>query len=139
MKTSFSLLVLCALIGCDHLTQSQSNSPGLQVTLAKCETQGPASKIQADTSKAGELIHRSSDSISFRIKASLLCVAQYAFSTAIVSPDTLTLKAIDIGDTRSKCVCEKEMTIEIKAMNNENFSGIIAVKFSSQIYSLLPN
>lgn len=123
-------------MACDHSTQSPSNSPGLRVSLAKCQSLGAVPKSQAAAPKEGNLIFSSPDSISFLINAILNCEAQYSFSAVVAEPDTLSMEAVAVGDSRSKCVCEKDMTIEFKAMNGENFSGIKTVKFASLIYVL---
>jgi hypothetical protein len=136
MKKSLALGVLCVLMGCDSTTETPGNSPGLQITLAKCQSPGAVPKIQADLPKEGKLNFNSVDSISFSIMAVLNCEAQHSFSAAIIAPDTLSMEVIDVGDTRSKCVCEKEISAHYKSMSGENFKNIEFVKFADQVYHL---
>ncbi|HLP42914.1 MAG TPA: hypothetical protein VK465_15500, partial [Fibrobacteria bacterium] len=136
MKKSVALACLYLLMGCESSTQSPGNSPGLQVTLAKCQSQGAVQKIRGDISKRGKLIFTSSDSINFSIKAMLNCEAQYSFTASVIAPETLSMEAVDVGESRARCMCEKELLAQGKAMAGEDLSGIKFVKFATEVYEL---
>lgn len=137
MKKAMALCALCVVLGCDASTQSQGNSPGLEIGLAGCQAKEAASEIRAVGPKEAKVEFLAPDSIAFTFTTVLNCGARYAFSAAVIAPDTLALESRDIGDSRSKCVCEKSVSARYKARPGEDLAGIKSLRFDSQVYPLV--
>ncbi len=134
-----SLLAVCAVlsfIACEKSTETPANSPGLRVTLGSCDGKA-ALKSAVDSALTGTVHFQSRDSLSVTLPVILNCQASYAFDALYRAPDTLAFEARDVGDSRSKCVCDKDVTFEYKATGGENLATVTIAKFDAQVFHLV--
>lgn len=132
---ALALPMVFLLSACDSGVDGPVNSPGLSVA------SGPCDKNLAKTaSQAGELIHADKDSISFTFEATLNCDVSYAYHSALLDKSTLslTVEAVDPGDSRARCVCSRALTVSAKAMSGEDYSSVKTLVFYADTIDLIP-
>lgn len=130
------IITVAAVFACDQASDAPANSPGLSVALGECMNHG-AAKASADSVLTGRIHFQSRDSIQVALLVVLNCQATYAFEVAYRAPDTLAFEARDVGDSRSKCVCEKDVTLEYKSSGKEDLETVQVAKFETIIFSLV--
>lgn len=136
IKRILAICALAAFIACEKATDVPANSSGLRVTVGSCDGKVLA-KGSVDSTLLGTVHFQSRDSLSVTLPVVLLCVATYEFSAAYLAPDTLAFEAKDVGETRSRCGCNKEVTFEYNAGSGENLTSVKVAKFESQVFSLV--
>jgi hypothetical protein len=111
------------LAACESSTGPTSN---VQYSLSEC--MNDAAKAGAGEAGAvqGQLLFKSKDSLSLAIPMVLLCKGDFSIVASIASPETVSIAVAypENGD-RSKCVCEKNVTIGYRSPS----AGLESVRF----------
>lgn len=133
MKIQILFVFLALLMACNNGTDSSTNTPGLTVV------SGPCAKVLAKSAaKQGILTYAEKDSIGFIFNATLNCGATYAYHSALIDSRTLSLSAEDVGDTRARCVCARDLTVNLKSMYSEDYSSVHTLVFYTDTIELVP-
>ena len=133
MKRCLLMLPLLFLLGCDTGPERNSN---VAFSLSQCQQNGVGKAATTlDTLAPGKIFFKSADSLSFIINTILNCEAQYSMRASVISAETLDVAVSDIGSTRAKCVCKKDVTIGYKS-EGPSLAVIRYVRFDGQVYDL---
>ncbi len=131
MKIQILFVFLALLMACNNGTDSSTNTAGLTVV------SGPCAKILAKSSaKQGVLIYAEKDSIGFIFNASLNCGATYAYHSFLIDGHTLSLSAVDVGDSRARCDCARDLTVNLKSVFVEDYSSVHTLVFEADTIEL---
>jgi hypothetical protein len=123
-------------IACDKVTENPEHSHGLRVAVGACMNRELA-KSSADSALMGTVAFQSRDSIRLALQVELNCEATYAFEAVYRPPDTLAFSARDVGDTRAKCMCSKEVAFEFRAFHGEDLALVKYVQWDSRVFELI--
>lgn len=132
MRSIGILLGAVFLAACGNTADEQGNSPGLRVTAGQCESRLAKS---ADR-KEGELRYISQDSIGITFNATLNCEAEYSYKAKLLDQATLDLVVVDIGNYRSKCVCAKNLSLDLKSVSGEDYASVRTLVFHTDTINL---
>ena len=119
------------LAGCNNLTDAQHNSPGLSVVAGSC-----ANSLTKVTSNSAKLTYATKDSIGFVFNVTLNCDAKYVYRSTLIGRSTIDFSVEDIGDIRAKCVCARDLTINLKSVSGEDYSSVRTLVFYTDTINL---
>jgi hypothetical protein len=127
-----ALILGLVFLACESSTDQNSN---VQFNISSCRNVGEKRAAEKEESAQGRLIFRSKDSLSFSVPMQLNCGAEYSMYASIAAPETLSVSIADIGDSRARCFCDKEITIGFQSPDAD-MDKIGFVKIGERVFEL---
>jgi hypothetical protein len=127
-----AVLLGMSIAACDSGTGPDSN---VRFSLSSCLKKAEKRSAGEAEGEIGRMVFRSSDSLAFSLSMELLCEASYSMIASVASPETLSVEVVDVGDSRSRCTCLKEVAFEYESPASD-LGKIAFVKTGALVYPL---